>query len=196
MKRGWMGFWLSVRGISLTAAIVAPPCWPQSGNALRHNNELRLAGLLPGRTAIAKAEILLGKASKRDSYQSAIWKKCDGQELIVDLDSKGIVQQIRAMKDSGEQSNLDCSRSESGVSKWATGAGLQIGHTTSRVLQLYGQPDSRSPSTKDGQRLELLYYAFDWAGPDVPQVMEVLCTVEQDGKPGRVVEITLAASSL
>ena len=105
MKRGWMGFWLSVRGISLTAAIVAPPCWPQSGNALRHNNELRLAGLLPGRTAIAKAEILLGKASKRDSYQSAIWKKCDGQELIVDLDGKGIVQQIRAVKNAGEQSN-------------------------------------------------------------------------------------------
>jgi hypothetical protein len=42
----------------------------------------------------------------------------------------------------------------------------------------------------------LLYYAFDWAGPDVPQVMEVLCAVEQDGKLGRVVEITLAASSL
>jgi len=42
----------------------------------------------------------------------------------------------------------------------------------------------------------LLYYAFDWAGSDVPQVMEVLCTVEHDGKPGRVIEITLAASSL
>jgi len=68
--------------------------------------------------------------------------------------------------------------------------------STSAVPPLYGEPDSRSPSTKDGQRLELLYYAFDWAGPDVPQVMEVLCTVGQGGKPGRVVEITLAASSL
>jgi hypothetical protein len=66
----------------------------------------------------------------------------------------------------------------------------------SRVVHIYGEPDSRSPSTKDGQRLELLYYAFDWAGADVPQVMEVLCTVEKDGVPGRVVEITLAASSL
>ena len=63
-------------------------------------------------------------------------------------------------------------------------------------MRLYGEPDSRSPSTKGGQRLELLYYAFDWAGPDVPQVMEVLCTVEKDGMPARVVEITLAASSL
>jgi hypothetical protein len=42
----------------------------------------------------------------------------------------------------------------------------------------------------------LWYYAFDWAGADVPQVMEVLCTREADGKPGRVVEITLAGPSL
>lgn len=55
---------------------------------------------------------------------------------------------------------------------------------------------SRSPSTKNGQRLELLHYAFDWAGPDVPQVMEVVCTPEKHGKPGRVVEITLAAGNL
>ena len=65
-----------------------------------------------------------------------------------------------------------------------------------RVVALYGQPDSRSPSTKDGQPLELMYYAFDWAGPDVPQVMEVLCTKAAEGKPGRVMEITLAAPSL
>jgi len=56
--------------------------------------------------------------------------------------------------------------------------------------------DSRSPSTKGGQQLELLYYAFDWAGPDVPQILAVLCTPEKDGKPGRVVEITLVAESL
>ena len=64
------------------------------------------------------------------------------------------------------------------------------------VLKLYGEPDSRSPSTKDGQPLELWYYAFDWAGADVPQVMEVLCTREAEGKPGQVVEITLAGPSL
>jgi hypothetical protein len=61
---------------------------------------------------------------------------------------------------------------------------------------LYGQPGSRGPSTKDGQQLELLYYAFDWAGPDVPQVMAVLCTPGSNAKPGRVVEITLMAPSL
>ena len=63
-------------------------------------------------------------------------------------------------------------------------------------FDVYGEPDSKSPSTRDGQPLELWYYAFDWAGPDVPQVMEVLCTREKDGQAGRVVEITLAAPSL
>ena len=64
------------------------------------------------------------------------------------------------------------------------------------ALELYGQPGSRGPSTKDGQQLELLYYAFDWAGPDVPQVMAVLCAPGSKAKPGRVVEITLMAPSL
>jgi len=41
-----------------------------------------------------------------------------------------------------------------------------------------------------------LYYAFDWAGPDVPQVMEVVCTAPKEGITGLVVEITLAANSL
>jgi hypothetical protein len=34
------------------------------------------------------------------------------------------------------------------------------------------------------------------AGADVPQVIELLCTREARGKPGRVVEITLAGPSL
>jgi len=37
---------------------------------------------------------------------------------------------------------------------------------------------------------------FDWAGLDVPQVMEMLCTAPKDGTIGRVVEITLAANNL
>ena len=73
---------------------------------------------------------------------------------------------------------------------------LVLTHNKTLVAQLYGEPDSKSPSSKGGQQLELFYYAFDWAGPDVPQVMTVLCTPEGDGKPGRVVEITLAAPSL
>jgi hypothetical protein len=82
------------------------------------------------------------------------------------------------------------------LSSWKTGLGLRIYDSEQKLLRLYGEPDSKSPSTRDGQPLELMYYAFDWAGPDVPQVMEVLCTQQKDGQPGRVVEITLAAPSL
>jgi len=80
--------------------------------------------------------------------------------------------------------------------KWKTGHNVALGSNVGDLVRIYGEPDSRSPSTKDGQPLELWYYAFDWAGPDVPQVMEVLCTKEQDGQPGRVVEITLAVPRL
>jgi hypothetical protein len=37
-----------------------------------------------------------------------------------------------------------------------------------------------------------MYYAFDWAGSSVPQVMEVFCARDS----GRVMEITLAYPSL
>jgi hypothetical protein len=73
---------------------------------------------------------------------------------------------------------------------------VALGADIGERIQIYGQPDSRSPSTKGGQPLELWYYAFDWAGADVPQVMEVLCTREADGKPGRAAEIALAGLSL
>jgi len=82
------------------------------------------------------------------------------------------------------------------ITKLWTGRGAGIGESVTQMTQLYGNPDSRSPSTKDAQPLKLLYYAFDSAGPDVPQGMQVLCTAEKNGQLGRVVQITLAASSL
>ena len=57
-----------------------------------------------------------------------------------------------------------CNDASSREAGWSTGMGLRLGSSTRRVLQLYGEPDSRSPSTKAGQRLELLCYAFEWAG--------------------------------
>jgi hypothetical protein len=128
---------------------------------------------------------------------AASWRTCFGDALTIDLDTKKIVQTVRAMsKDMQSQQFVDCTGAVRSKSKWVTGRGLRLGDASTRVTQIYGKPDSRSPSTKGGQQLELLYYAFDWAGPDVPQVMEVLCTPEKDGKPGRVVEITLAGPSL
>ena len=51
--------------------------------------------------------------------------------------------------------------------------------------------ESPGPSVKGEHELELLHYAFAWAGSDVPQVMEILCARES----GRVMEITLAYPS-
>jgi hypothetical protein len=110
--------------------------------------------------------------------------------LVADIDGDERIQVIRL----GKGRATDCATESAKL--WATGRGLKLDDDVNTVSRLYGPPDSKSPSTRDGQPLELWYYAFDWAGPDVPQVMEVLCTREQDGKPGRVVEITLAAPSL
>ena len=186
-------------GIS-AALLVVPATGANQSSANRQNparraNELSLAGIRPGRDKIAKVLSIYGKpkTGKKGETQFSWEIHCQPEVLFVTTDQAGVVQEIRVdlRQDVLE---LDCERKPEIA--WKTGKRLENGDLASRVMKLYGKPDSRSPSTKDGQRLELLYYAFDWAGPDVPQVMEVLCTVEKDGEPGRVVEITLAASSL
>jgi hypothetical protein len=163
-------------------------------DATHRNDELTLAGLRPGRDAIAKAERLFAKpASFGDSGTGQTWRDdCRHESLSIITDSAGTILEVRVAEVPG--SKQECANAA--ASRWITGHGLVIGDPSSRVLDIYGQPGSRGPSTKGGQRLELLYYAFDWAGPDVPQVMTVLCTPDKEGKPGRVVEITLAAPSL
>jgi hypothetical protein len=75
---------------------------------------------------------------------------------------------------------------------WITGRGLRLGDPQDRIAELYGEPNSSGPSVRGSNELEFLYYAFDWAGSDVPQVMEIYCARDS----GRVVEITLAYPSL
>ena len=136
--------------------------------------------------------VLLGRP-----LSDARWESCGGDALVADVDSRGVIQIVRLSRPNTYiRPNIDCIDGASHDRTWATGHGLRLGAPDLQVRQFYGEPDSRSPSSRDGQKLELWYYAFDWAGPDVPQVMEVLCTVGQDRKPGRVVEVTLAASSL
>ena len=193
MRRGWTRLWGSVSFLLIIPEILTG----QNGAAkparkIERDNEWKLAGLLPGRTRVAAAEELLGKPLEKDADSLTFrWHNCFN-DLIAESDGKGVVQTVRISKRSGSS---DCA-SQRTVTRWTTGKGLRVGDAAFRVTQLYGKPDSVSPSTKDSQRLELWYYAFDWAGPDVPQVMEVVCTVGKDGQPGRVVEITLAASSL
>jgi hypothetical protein len=202
LKRAWMPFWRSVSA----ALLVCLPAQAQHNSPSRNKpnadsiephryDELTLAGLRPGRDVIAKAQHLFSKpATIEDGGTTRTWQDaCRHGVLSLIADTAGKILEVRVA-----QADLDSKREcgHPGPGLWVTGHGLVIGNSCSRALALYGQPNSRGPSTKDGQQLELLYYAFDWAGPDVPQVMEVLCTPERGGKPGRVVEITLAAPSL
>lgn len=180
------------------------------------NDELTLAGLRPGQDDFAKAQKLFRKPTlTKFDGTNPMWRDgCRNQSLsiITDADS-GTIQEVRVSENNskfaaGTPSSTvvesGCASAAKGSaapraeprSRWVTGHGLLVGSSCSRVFELYGQPGSLGPSTKDGQQLELLYYAFDWAGPDVPQVMAVLCTPGTSAKPGRVVEITLMAPSL
>jgi hypothetical protein len=134
-----------------------------------------------------------GAARKEDK---SVWWFDGGacERLNLDLDERGLIQTIRLSIEVFNGMH-NCALVEAGAG-WKTGRGLGLRSACADVSKLYGEANSRSPSTKNGQPLELLYYAFDWAGPDVPQVMEVVCTAPKDGSPARVVEITLAASSL
>ncbi len=63
---------------------------------------------------------------------------------------------------------------------WLSGLGLRLGDSQDRVIGLYGEPNSSGPAAKNGQDLDLMFYQFDWAGSEVPQVMEVLCARTRD----------------
>lgn len=156
-------------------------------------NELTLAGMRPGRATLKQATRILRESTEIGPVRpkQPVWEDpCGGALLTVDLGERDVVQVIRLEVWHPQ----DCLALI--IKPWQTGRGLLLHDNTNKLLALYGPPDSKSPSTRDGQPLELWYYAFDWAGPDVPQVMEVLCTREKEGQPGRVVEITLAAPSL
>lgn len=181
--------------LASTLAIAQTPPRPTAKKATTHRaDELTLAGLRPGRDGTTKATSLYHKwlAWPATKDEQLAWvDQCRGQIFTIGLDGNGRIQVLRVTR--GAQVG-DCVGTK--PTPWKTGRGLRLSDSTAKVIQLYGEPDSRSPSTKDGQPLELWYYAFDWAGPDVPQVMEVLCTKEKDGQAGHVVEITLAAPSL
>ena len=112
--------------------------------------------------------------------------------MRIETDAKGVIQTVTLFRQDWPG---DCGRKTEGSvpgSPWKTGRGLALRDSKQRVIELYGEPNSMSPSVGHGQELELLFYAFDWAGSDVPQVMEVTC----DRASGQVIEITLAFPSL
>jgi len=192
LKRALSGVFLA----TTLASAQTPQAKLTTKKAAAHRaNELTLAGLRPGQDNLTRALRLnkqFGEGKEQPGDQTVWFDKCRDLSLTIDGGKEKQIEEIRVGLYSG--STADCNVTL--PSPWKTGLGLRIGDSTPKLAQLYGSPDSKSPSTRDGQPLELWYYAFDWAGPDVPQVMEVLCTREKEGQPGRVVEITLAAPSL
>jgi len=163
---------------------------------VRRANEMTLAGLRPGRDTLPRAQRLCKRfGDPHEEQGDSIWEdRCHKISLTVTYGQEQRIETIRIGKTKGSI-DADCFE-DIKREPWQTGRGLKVGDLAEKIAEVYGEPESKSPSTRDGQPLELWYYAFDWAGPDVPQVMEVLCTREKDGKAGRVVEITLAAPSL
>jgi hypothetical protein len=222
LKRGWTQSWRNgsallpfclATALSVLPAISAQPAFPAQAplraTSSKNNNapgaiaahrhdELTLASLRPGRDAMTKAQRLFTKPSTiDDGGANQTWQDtCRHELLSIIADPSGTILEVRVAENNLDSKRECAAPAANRANRWITGHGLVIGDSSSRVLALYGQPGSRGPSTKDGQQLELFYYAFDWAGPDVPQVMTVLCTPAKDDKPGRVVEITLAAPSL
>jgi hypothetical protein len=201
LKRVWMKFWLCV-SLLLAAQGRSAQVAPQKEVArARPNNapgvnETLLAGLRPGRDTFAVAEKRFKLKNLAESHDSGIkeWRDdCSGRSIRLEVDAKSMIQSI-TITTLGLQ---DGKCSEKRVDfldpkNWVTGVGLRIGDPQDRIIDFYGEPNSSGPAAKNGQELELMAYQFDWAGPDVPQAMEVLCARDT----GRVVEITLAFANL
>lgn len=198
MKRGSMKFWLcaslALVGASAAAGARISPAAGQT--AVRHGNETMLAGLRPGRDTFTVAEKRFKAKNliEEPNSSSKEWRDdCSGRSIRLEVDAKSVIQSV-TITTLGIQEGKCSDRRPDFLDprNWLTGLGLRMGDSQDRVVGLYGEPNSSGPASKNRQELEMMYYQFDWAGSDVPQVMEVLCARDT----GRVVEITLAFPSL
>jgi len=187
-----MKYWLCVSVLALTVSAGAVP---QKQKSAKGSNEMTLGAIQPGRDKLAAVEKQLNDHLRAESTDSAgihAWTDpCSGRRLVLEVDRDGLIQTINV---SGSPAHENC-KSKTDPKRdpvWATGLGLRLGDSSERVVELYGPPNSGGPSVKQGHELELMFYMFDWAGSNVPQVLEVSC----DKQSGRVVEIMLAFPSL
>jgi hypothetical protein len=200
LKRVWMKFLLC--GSLLLGAQLFPASGQQktpqvaAKTHLQGVNETLLAGLRPGRDTLAMAEKRFKAKDIATSQDSGIkeWRDdCSGRSIRLELDAKSVIQSITITTLGQPEGKCSERRLDFLDSKnWITGLGLRIGDSQDVITGLYGEPNSSGPAAKNGHELNLMFYQFDWAGSDVPQVMEVLCARDT----GRVVEITLAFPSL
>jgi len=208
-----MQFWrndsvLLLLCVGIIALARVPSLASQSDHSRR--NELTLGGLQPGKDSIEKAKSIykdgrLGEDPLPDTLIWVVFSRKTRTQLRFEANAQHIIKNITAspglaVLEGSHHPQLEfrpllVADKRMQAESWTTGAGLALWDSCRKSAVLYGNPNSKSPSTKDGRQLELLHYAFDWAGPDVPQVMEVFCKLGKDGKLGWVEEITLAAPS-
>jgi hypothetical protein len=202
LRRASKRFWLLV---SVAAVVAALAIQRGSGaGGMKRVNELTLAGARPGRDHIQDAERanreyvhsyrreIDDRSSSRAILRGeSVWSDiCHLERLTMSVGADGIIRSIEISRIPGAI-DADCETNLK-PNPWGTGRGLSFRDQCTRIEEIYGKAESRSPSVKGSDKLELYLYTFDWAGPDVPQVMEVSCDVSSQ----TVAEITLAASSL
>lgn len=187
-------FWRLVSLVPMLS--VAIPAALGLANSKRAN-ELALAGLRPGHDKIVAPQKTFRELDRDESATDALlWGDvCTHRELRVELDANKVVQTVTVDNNYKPEIMAKCRPVVMAPSRrklLATGHGLQLGDSCDRVAEIYGKPESESPSVRGSEQLELSLYSFDWAGAGVPQVMEVSC----DAWSKKVVTITLGASTL
>jgi hypothetical protein len=128
----------------VVAALSASAFPAQRANAPNPMNELTLAGLRPGRDALANAfkrykqKYLVSKTSA----ESKEWRDtCTGHSLALALDSQSVIQEITVSSLVPRDGNCDNRRFEFlNLDDWVTGKGLRLGDTRNHVVELYGEP--------------------------------------------------------
>ena len=196
MRHGWKKFWLlaSLAAIpwNSTGVSAAPSAQDQA-----RVNELTLAGLRPGRDKIDfPKKIFRGLQQEEAAADGFLWgDACTHRDLRVEVDSERLIRTVTVStyyKPEIAAKCLEAPNPPTHFEELKSGHGLLLGDPCSRVTRIYGKPESETPSVKGTDQLELYFYAFGWAGSEVPQVMEISCSQAT----GKVVEMMLAASSL
>jgi hypothetical protein len=196
-----MKFWLCASAAGLLLALAPGQLAGTAGDGDDRKNETILAGLRPGRDKLSKAVKLLGKNYWQvvpESDDVVAWvDKAKRRMVRVELDKDEMIQSVTVSTIDPliDRENDPKAEPETPLpaARLATGQGIRIAQSVCREVEnTYGEANSSGPSTQHGKDLSLLYYAFDWAGPKVPQVMEVSCARSN----GVVVQITLAYPSL
>lgn len=153
-------------------------------------NELKLAGLQPGRSTVAEAEALWGKQwhhPSRDEDDVYVW--CDTHshiQLSLEATRAGL---IRVVTVSRMPPALPVGACTAVLGKRAatTGRGVRLGDSPERLQHVYGKPFFTGPSSWNGRDVNMIVFNFSWAGTSKPQILE------SSFAGGKLVKMTLSA---